>query len=98
MTVSTEVKMIYILVLIVGAHSGETKSVCQFYGAYYGHDIDSSGNIEDLEQCKEKCTEHHHCSYWTFDTITGDCNLKHGMDGEPLLRPWLDMISGPRYC
>ena len=91
-------KVILVLFSLARTNTKKSQSECQYYGSYYGHDIDDDDNIENFEDCRDICDEHNYCRYWTFDTLTGFCMLKHGHDGEPLLRPWLDMISGPRYC
>ena len=73
-------------------------SNCHYYGAYFDNTLDEDFNLEDVEECMAACQGVKKCRYWTFDTLTHNCNLKHAYNGEPLLRPHLDMISGPRNC
>ena len=73
-------------------------SKCHFYGAYFDNTIDTEFSLEDVDECEAACQDFKHCRYWTYDTLTGDCTVKHAYNGEPLLRPHLDMISGPRNC
>ena len=73
-------------------------SNCHYYGAYFDNTLDEDFNLESVEECVEACQGVKKCRYWTYDTLTGNCQKKHAYNGEPLLRPHLDMISGPRNC
>ena len=75
---------------------------CHYIGRYEGHDIGSDNLPEKFmsawRECQEICQDNRFCRFWTYDTLNGDCWLKHAYNGEPYLRPHLDMISGPAYC
>ena len=73
-------------------------SDCHYYGYYFDNTIEEDIVFEDVDECEAACQDLKRCRYWTYDVLTGDCFLKHAYNGEPLLRPHLDMISGPRNC
>ena len=75
---------------------------CHYIGAYVGHDIGSEHLPEKFigswNECQKMCQANKFCKFWTYDSLNGDCWMKDGFDGEPLMRPHLDMVSGPSNC
>ena len=85
-------------ILVTSSIWSAKASDCHYYGAYFDSTLDQEFGLEDVAACEKACQDLKKCRYWTFDTLTHNCNLKHAYNGEPLLRPHLDMISGPRNC
>ena len=62
---------------------------------YFGNDIGGAGKVDSAESCQLKCQEIENCKYWTWDSSSEGCWLKHKKSN---VGPKPGVHSGSKFC